>query len=692
MTIVIISDDQCLLQNMDLVGDNLLIVKGVSSTFDCVNLCHTQPGCEAVVWITRTDTCLVKGSSPHLTTLTWVANSQGGAGVVVFLSCLEAAQIAMKSIEEAERRRNAENIVIAGVAENRGGYEDENKVVNGEMYAVESKNEGEKINENKLEKYEEARSDSTLSGKSIKAFSFKKVYDEPTETMDESSVRKPTETMYESSVRKPTETMDESSVRKPTETMDESSVRKPTETMDESSVRKPTETMDESSVRKPTETMDESSVRKPTETMDESSVRKPTETMDESSVRKPTETMDESSVRKPTETMDESSVRKPTERMDESSVRKPTETMDESSVRKPTETMDESSVRKPTETMDESSVRKPTETMDESSVRKPTETMDESSVRKPTETMDESSVRKPTETMDESSVRKPTETMDESSVTKPTETMDESSVRNPTERMDESSVRRPDVSRPGVQNGQHYGNTQHQWYNPDQWIRAMLEPVLSWWSWGSSPEKEDTNAAISPFSSSTYSTSSSTYSTSSSAYSTSSSTYSTSSWSSYSRSGYPNTDPTQNQLLRTIKSIGNWTVSAIQTIFTALGQAVTSKKVEEGEEKECTDSAKFCSEQLCDVEVVSNMCKKTCRSCPERNCQNLYSDTYCVFNAGLGHCQHPDIAANCPESCGKCSELAVCRDSDPDFCRRYGKFHCWNQGVRDMCSRSCFVC
>ena len=565
MTILPISDDQCLLQNMDLVGDNLLIVKGVSSTFDCVNLCHTQPGCEAVVWITRTDTCLVKGSSPHLTTSTWVANSQGGAGVVVFLSCLEAAQIAMKSIEEAERRRNAENIKIAGVAENRGGYEDENKVVNGEMYAVESKNEGEKINENKLEKYEEARSDSTLSGKSIKAFSFKKVYDEPTETMDESSVRKPTETM------------------------DESSVRKPTETMDESSVRKPTETMDESSVRKPTETMDESSVRKPTETMDESSVRKPTETMDESSVRKQTETMDESSVRKPTETMDESSVRKPTERMDESSVRKPTETMDESS------------------------------------------------------------------------------------------------VRNPTERMDESSIRRPEVSRPGVQNGQHYGNTQHQWYNPDQWIRAMLEPVLSWWSWGSSPEKEDTNAAISPFSSSTYSTSSSTYTTSSSAYSTSS-------WSSYSRSGYPNTDPTQNQLLRTIKTIGNWTVSAIQTIFTALGQAVTSKKVEEGEEKECTDSAKFCSEQLCDVEVVSNMCKKTCRSCPERSCQNLYSDTYCVFNAGLGHCQHPDIAANCPESCGKCSELAVCRDSDPDFCRRYGKFHCWNQGVRDMCSRSCFVC
>ena len=491
-SIFTISDDKCLLQNMDLVGENLLTVKGVSSTFDCVNLCLTQPGCEAVVWITRTDTCLVKGYSPeaHLTTSTWVANSQGGAGVVVFLSCLEAAQIAMKSIEEAERRRNAENIKIAGVAENIGGYENKYKVVNGEVY-VESENEKE------LEKEEkEARSGSSLDGK-LKAFSLTEESDEPTETMDESSVRNPTETMDESTVRKPTETMDESTVRKPTETMDESTVRNPTEKMDESS------------------------------------------------------------------------------------------------------------------------------------------------------------------------------------------------VRNPTETMDESTVRKPEVSSPGVQHGQDYGNTQFQWYNPDQWIRTMLEPVLSWWSWGSSPEKEDTSSAAPSSSSSTYSTSSSTYFTSSSTYFTSSSSYFTSSRSSNSRSSSPNTDPAQNKLLQTIETIGNWTVSAIQTIFTALSQAVTSKI--EIEEEECEDSAKFCNVQLCNVEVVSNMCKKTCRSCPEK-CRNLYSDTYCVFNAGLGHCQQPEIAAKCLESCGKCADLAVCQDLDPDFCRRYGKFHCWNQGVREMCSRSCFVC
>ncbi|KAL5272666.1 hypothetical protein ACHWQZ_G000750 [Mnemiopsis leidyi] len=547
-------DDKCLLRNMDLVERNLITVRGVTSTFNCVDLCLIEPGCEAVVWITRTETCLVKGSSPgaRLSASTWIASSLGGAGVVVFMSCLEADQVAMESIEEAERRKNAE-------------VEAADQVIEGENVVVNEMELG-----NYGEMYDEAGAKAVLTAQPTVR--------NPTETLDKVTVRNPTETFYEATVRKPTETLYKGTVRKPTKTLDKVTVRNPTETFYEATVRKPTETLYKGTVRKPTKTLDQGTVRKPTETLYEDTARKPTETLDEDTARKPTETLDEDTVRKPTETLDEGTVRK--------------------------------------------------------------------------------------------------------------------------------------EYTPKFQYGQDHHESRYPmegwWnnpYNTFEWVRAVFEPVFSWWSWGSSPEEEDASAATVPSSlptfsnspptlsssPSSFSSSQSSFSNSPSSFSSSSSTNSTSS-SDRSSSGVPHTDLTsQNKLLRIIETVGNWTVSAMQDIFTALGKAATNYRVEE-EEMECEDSAKSCNKQLCGVEVVRNMCKKTCRICPGKQCKNMYSDKYCSLAAQLGQCDRAEVAAKCSYSCGSCPDLEPCRDVDVQFCKRYGKFHCWNEEVREMCSKSCFLC
>jgi len=38
------------------------------------------------------------------------------------------------------------------------------------------------------------------------------------------------------------------------------------------------------------------------------------------------------------------------------------------------------------------------------------------------------------------------------------------------------------------------------------------------------------------------------------------------------------------------------------------------------------------------------------------------------------------------------NKASICKDLDPDFCEPYGHLHCWNQEVREMCSKSCFIC
>ena len=153
----------------------------------------------------------------------------------------------------------------------------------------------------------------------------------------------------------------------------------------------------------------------------------------------------------------------------------------------------------------------------------------------------------------------------------------------------------------------------------------------------------------------------------------------------------------QNKLQDILELIQHWTFSSVQKLFVSIGRAVTEDVVikyeTEGElEEDCVDSAKSCGVHLCDVAVVANMCKRTCGMCPSATnlCQNTYSDTWCSFSAGLGYCSHDEIAQNCKDSCNKCPE--DCEDVDEDFCEMYGKFHCWNQGVREMCAKSCFMC
>ena len=96
---------------MDLGGDTIARVKGVTSTFSCIKLCTEDSSCQAIVWITRTEMCLLKGAYPeHLTKTTWVAMPDGGAGVVVFMNCMEAANIAMATIQEVEQRKMEEGV------------------------------------------------------------------------------------------------------------------------------------------------------------------------------------------------------------------------------------------------------------------------------------------------------------------------------------------------------------------------------------------------------------------------------------------------------------------------------------------------------------------------------------------------------------------------------------------------------
>merc|ERR1712150_27225 len=128
----------------------------------------------------------------------------------------------------------------------------------------------------------------------------------------------------------------------------------------------------------------------------------------------------------------------------------------------------------------------------------------------------------------------------------------------------------------------------------------------------------------------------------------------------------------EDKMLDLLARIQQWTFISIQNALNVVMTAIKNNgDLEDGTHHdvlECRDTAKSCGKHLCSVEVVANMCKKTCGICPNpaKICKNAFSDTYCAFSAGMGYCNHQGISENCKDSCNKCPE--DCEDYDQEFC------------------------